>query len=150
MKKKVIIWVGAIVSVLILIPLVVFIVLSYQHGSIEPIETEIGKFKPDSSWQLVSEDFQPPRTICLDGNCPSAQRVWHSRVAMSNDVLNSMLKGAGWSTSDDICRNKQTVEDYSCFATIDDGEYTVQISTNTKQSKTIETEMIVNVWKRAQ
>ena len=67
----------------IVISLIVFIILCvgfvawmFWQGSPKEILGVANQFKPDSSWKLISEEVNPPRTMCFDVICPSVSRSW--------------------------------------------------------------------------
>jgi hypothetical protein len=45
-------------------------------GSTNDIESAANQFKPDSSWKLVGNDANPPKTLCFDGTCPGLRKAW--------------------------------------------------------------------------
>jgi hypothetical protein len=135
--------VAIIVAILIVAFVATFFIAFYWRGSTKPIEAEMNKFKPDVSWQLVDESFNPPKLACFSGECPHAQRVWLSDSAVDSSSLRMLIGDAGWHTHENICDN----DTYNCFVTLQDSGYTIQISTDTNNSDKSKTKVVINMWK---
>ena len=70
--------------------------LSYT-GSSKEIEAVANQFKPDASWELISERITPPMTFCLDSvECPSIARRWKTETLLTRSEFVETLHRAGW------------------------------------------------------
>lgn len=85
---------GAIIALSTL--LLVFLSWFFYTGSTKEIVAVADQFKPDSSWELVSENIQPPATVCIDVECPSIWRQWRSNTTASSETFRSLLKQVRW------------------------------------------------------
>ena len=65
-------------------------------GSSKEIVAVANQFKPDASWKLESESIVPPRTLCIDVECPSVGRVWKTKNLVSKVELRKQLDKSGW------------------------------------------------------
>lgn len=81
---------GVIGALLFLAGAFVFIVL--YEGSTTKILKIADQFKPDSSWELVSERIEPPRLLCIDVSCPSISRTWKTNEPITRENLEHQLK----------------------------------------------------------
>ena len=73
-----------------------FIIWFFHVGSTNEIESVANQFKPDTSWKLTTSDIQPPRTLCIDVECPRVLKQWESKTAITADDLSLLLKKSGW------------------------------------------------------
>lgn len=101
-------------------------------GSTKDIEAVANQFKPDSSWELAGSSITPPRTICLEGGCPSLGRVWKTGSVVDAEELQNILDKSGWSginLGDRSCFDRLVAEsnDLSCSADGEINQYAVQI-----------------------
>lgn len=73
-----------------------FLAWFFYVGSPKEIMTVADQFKPDPSWELVSEKIQPPATFCIDVECPSVHRSWNTHTLISKDKLQQQLELSRW------------------------------------------------------
>ena len=65
------------ISAIVLIVLCVGVVTwALWQGSPKEILGIADQFKSDNSWKLISDEVNPPRTMCFDVTCPSVSRSW--------------------------------------------------------------------------
>lgn len=127
---------GAIIALSTL--LLVFLSWFFYTGSTKEIVAVADQFKPDSSWELVSENIQPPATVCIDIECPSVHRSWNTHTLISKEKLVKQINLSGWSfhidndciLSPDIFGAGITV----CSAKGVIGDYAVTVSINGSNS----------------
>lgn len=93
-KRRWMITSGIIVA--LLVAFFGFLAWFFYVGSSKEIVAIADQFKPDSSWELVSENIQPPATFCVDVECPSVHRSWNTHTLISKVKLQQQLELSGW------------------------------------------------------
>ena len=74
----------------------------FYTGSTKSIKETADTFRPDDTWTLISEDIEPPRLLCLNGQaCPSIHKTWkRSPVASSETEVTRYLRRTNWLIDD--------------------------------------------------
>ena len=94
MKKA---WkIASVVVVVLVASLAGFFYWATWEGSTKEIVAVADKFQPESSWRQVTNQVVPPRTTCLEANCPSVHRVWEMKEIPTKQELEKLLINAGW------------------------------------------------------
>lgn len=104
-KKNVLIVLGIILGAII-----AFLVWFFYVGSPKEMVSVADQLKTDPDWELVSEGIHPPRTVCIDGDCPSLSRQWKTDHTLSRDEFVTLLQKSGWNlTIDGDCQPRHDV-----------------------------------------
>lgn len=118
-------------------------------GSTDDIIRVADQFKVPSTWKLVSDHADPPRTICLDGSCPGLSRNWTTNDTVAEKYFTDIIKQSGWSNIslkpgclDDeystakthICNAHGKIEKYNVQIYIERGIYTSPTDKSTRIS----------------
>ena len=90
-KKNIFITLGIIFGAI-----TAFLVWFFYVGSPKEMISVADQLKTDPDWELVSEGIQPPRTVCIDGDCPSLSRQWETDHTLSRDEFAALLQKSGW------------------------------------------------------
>lgn len=126
-KQNILIALGIILSAII-----GFLVWFFYVGSPREMISVADQLKTDPDWELASESIQPPRTVCIDGDCPSLSRQWRTDHTLSRDEFAVLLQKSGWNfTIDGDCLpNSYNFGDHVrlCSAKGNIGEYDVIIA----------------------
>ncbi len=90
--KKIVLYAAALIIAI----LAIFVYWITWTGSTDHIESVADQFKADSSWELVGSYADPPRTVCLQGGCPSLDRFWTTPEPITQEELARILELSGW------------------------------------------------------
>ncbi len=125
--KKIVLYAAA----LIIAALAVFVYWITWTGNTDHIESVADQFKADSSWELVSDHVKPPKTVCIEGGCPSLNRTWITSKPLTQDELSDVVKRSGWNDvkiekgceprKDSVCPVRGTVDKYEVVIYVSDG-----------------------------
>lgn len=76
-----------------------YALVEYNFGaqSTDKLVSIANQFQPDESWELVSENLQPPRRACLGGSCNSLTRRWKVDGLATKEQLQAAINNSGWS-----------------------------------------------------
>lgn len=142
--------IGSAIIIALLVTFVGFLIWFFYIGSSREIITVADRFKPDPSWQLKSEKIEPPRTICIDVECPSVWRQWKTNEFVSYDTLRDRLTSSGLDLEIDgdcTLNPADNTEDMKvCSASGVSGEY--EISVTVRSSNSSKHSLVgLNIWK---
>ena len=82
--------------ILCVIALTGILFILFYVGSTKEIVAVADQFKPDSSWELVTNDIQPPKAFCGDVECPRVLKQWKTDSTITRDKLSRLLRETGW------------------------------------------------------
>lgn len=85
-----------LVAALLVIVLLAVSFWLFWVGDTRDIEATADKFNPGPEWSLVSNVATPPRTLCVDGSCPSLDRTWHITHNLTKEEVTSITRKTSW------------------------------------------------------
>lgn len=99
-----------IIAIIVAVLLAAFLYWTTWTGSSKEIETVANQFKPDPSWQQVTNQVIPPKTTCLDEECPSVHRRWKTNANLTKEEFRRVLEDSGWNFNiEDDCQPSSNV-----------------------------------------
>lgn len=90
-KKNIFITLGIIFGAII-----AFLVWFFYVGSPKEIMSVADQLQVDPTWKLEVNHVQPPRTVCIDDECPSLNRQWITTHPLSREEFATLLDKSGW------------------------------------------------------
>lgn len=88
-QKKILFTIIAL-PIIILLAIILWVYWPYSD---KEIRHEIDRFNPPADWQLMSEAYNAPKSICYDmAGCPSASRTWKLSKPLTCNGLNDEFR----------------------------------------------------------
>lgn len=88
--------IGSAIIIAFFALIISFLIWFFYVGSTKEIVAIADQFKPDPAWQLKSETIEPPRSFCLDVECPSVSRKWKIGNLLNRDEFAKLVHFSGW------------------------------------------------------
>lgn len=133
--------IGSAIIIVLFSVIVGFLLWLSYTGSSKEIVAVADQFKPDPSWQLKSEAIEPPRTFCIDIECPSVWRQWQTNSLLSQEDFSKIIKKTNWDLSlDEGCdfsniQNGENTKVCSAMGLVDGYTTTLTIRTTGTDKK---------------
>jgi cbb3-type cytochrome oxidase subunit 3 len=122
--------------ILIVFGLMIYLVVWFLYtGSPREIVAIADQFKPGQDWTLKQEHIEPPRSFCVDVDCPSVSRRWSLPQELDKQKFEEIaLIGKNHLVPTDSCfeKNKsgETIKLCDAVGTIDGYHITLTYSGN--------------------
>lgn len=140
--------IGSTIIIILFIVAIAGILRFFWVGSSNEIVSVANQFKPQPEWRLVSEHIEPPRTWCIDVECPSINRTWTLNHTITQQNLTEWAQKAGWEISfEDGCfeRYSNGSQASSCWAHSTTREYSITLLADNNEHRPVITLTITSL-----
>lgn len=127
-KDKKLQWkIGSAIIIVLFGLMIYFVAWFFYVGSPKEIVSLADQFKPGLDWTLRQEHVEPPRSFCIDVDCPSVSKGWSLSKKIDRQQFENIasIGNSRLTLSDDCFKNEAAVDFCDATGTVNGYEVTL-------------------------